>query len=189
MTPHKISSLAQSNNHPDPSLQPITLFVLTNIYATAGKWEGVDNVRSLADSKGLKKDPGWSYIELNNKMEVFYIGNYSHPQCDEIYEKLDELLGKMKILGYVPDYSFVLQDVEEDEKQHILTSHNERLAIVYGILNTPPKTTNRIFKNLREPDVIKVLFLVKAMQLVLTEGFIFLSPAEAKRISTFVSQS
>ncbi|GJS42670.1 pentatricopeptide repeat-containing protein [Tanacetum coccineum] len=123
--------------------------LISNIYATAGKWEGVDNVRSLADSKGLKKNPGWSYIELNNKMEVFYTGNYSHPQCDEIYEKLDELLGKMKILGYVPDYSFVLQDVEEDEKQHILTSHNERLAIAYGILNTPPKTTIRVFKNLR----------------------------------------
>ncbi|GJT04296.1 pentatricopeptide repeat-containing protein [Tanacetum coccineum] len=118
--------------------------LISNIYATAGKWEGVDNVRSLADSKGLKKNPGWSYIELNNKMEVFYIGNYSHPQCDKIYEKLDELLGKMKILGYVSDYSFVLQDVEEDEKQHILTSHNERLEIVSGILNTPPKTTIRI---------------------------------------------
>ncbi|KAM0051444.1 putative tetratricopeptide-like helical domain superfamily, DYW domain-containing protein [Helianthus debilis subsp. tardiflorus] len=123
--------------------------LLSNIYANAGKWDGVNTVRSLATSKGLKKTPGWSSIELNNKMEVFYTGNQSHPQCDQIYEELETLTTKMKILGYIPDYSFVLQDVEEDEKQHILTSHSERLAIAYGIINTPERTPIRIFKNLR----------------------------------------
>ncbi|KAJ0621968.1 putative tetratricopeptide-like helical domain superfamily, DYW domain-containing protein [Helianthus annuus] len=123
--------------------------LLSNIYANAGKWDGVNTVRSLATSKGLKKTPGWSSIELNNKMEVFYTGNQSHPQCDQIYEELETLTTKMKILGYIPDYSFVLQDVEEDEKQHILTSHSERLAIAYGIINTPGRTPIRIFKNLR----------------------------------------
>ncbi|XP_024992845.1 pentatricopeptide repeat-containing protein At4g33990 [Cynara cardunculus var. scolymus] len=123
--------------------------LLSNIYANAGKWEGVNRVRSLANSKGLKKTPGWSSIELNNKMEVFYTGNQSHPQCDLIYEELENLTAKMTILGYIPDYSFVLQDVEEDEKQHILTSHSERLAIAFGIINTPSKTPIRIFKNLR----------------------------------------
>ncbi|MBA0649374.1 hypothetical protein Goklo_016944 [Gossypium klotzschianum] len=49
---------------------------------------------------------------------------------------------------YVPDYSFVLQDVEEDEEEHILMSHSERLAIAFGIISTPPKTPIRIFKNL-----------------------------------------
>ncbi|XP_076922189.1 pentatricopeptide repeat-containing protein At4g33990-like [Bidens hawaiensis] len=123
--------------------------LLSNIYANAGKWDGVNTVRSLANSKGLKKTPGWSSIELNNKMEVFYTGNQSHPQCDLIYQELENLTAKMKILGYIPDYSFVLQDVEEDEKQHILTSHSERLAIAYGIINTPARTPIRIFKNLR----------------------------------------
>nr|XP_043628966.1 pentatricopeptide repeat-containing protein At4g33990 [Erigeron canadensis] len=123
--------------------------LLSNIYANAGKWEGVNSVRALANSRGLKKTPGWSNIELNNNVEVFYAGNYSHPQCDQIYEELDKLMAKMKILGYNPDYSCVLQDVEEDEKQHILTYHSERLAIAYGIINTPPRTPIRIFKNLR----------------------------------------
>ncbi|XP_071736815.1 pentatricopeptide repeat-containing protein At4g33990 [Rutidosis leptorrhynchoides] len=123
--------------------------LLSNIYANAGKWDGVNKVRSLANSKGLKKTPGWSSVELNNKVEVFYTGNQTHPQCDEIYEELNNLMQKMKILGYVPDYSFVLQDVEEDEKLHILNSHSERLAIAYGIINTPARTSLRIFKNLR----------------------------------------
>lgn len=97
----------------------------------------------------MKKTPGWSSIELNNQIEVFYTGNQSHPQCDEIYKELGILTAKMKTLGYTPDYTFVLQDVEDDEKEQILTSHSERLAIAYGILNTPPKSPLRIYKNLR----------------------------------------
>ncbi|KAF8392636.1 hypothetical protein HHK36_022985 [Tetracentron sinense] len=123
--------------------------LLSNIYANVGKWEGVDKVRLLATDRGLKKTPGWSSIEVNNKVDVFYTGNRSHPQCEEIYKELGVLLAKMKSLGYVPDYSFVLQDVEEDEKEDILTSHSERLAIAFGIISTLPKTPLRIFKNLR----------------------------------------
>ncbi|CAK9159030.1 unnamed protein product [Ilex paraguariensis] len=123
--------------------------LLSNIYANVGKWEGVNEVRSFARGRGLKKTPGWSSIELNNRIEVFYTGNQSHPQHEAIYMELEILTAKIKSLGYIPDYSFVLQDVEEDEKEHILTSHSERLAIAYGIISTPPKSPIRIFKNLR----------------------------------------
>ncbi|GLU09255.1 hypothetical protein SLE2022_261250 [Rubroshorea leprosula] len=123
--------------------------LLSNIYANAGKWERVGKVRSLARDRGLKKTPGWSSIEVNNKVEVFYTGNQTHPKCEEIYTELRSLTDKMKILGYIPDYSFVLQDVEEDEKEVILMSHSERLAMAFGIISTPPKSPIRIFKNLR----------------------------------------
>ncbi|KAK6253536.1 hypothetical protein QUC31_015256 [Theobroma cacao] len=123
--------------------------LLSNIYANIGKWEGVDKVRAVARDKGLRKTPGWSSIEVSNKVDVFYTGNRSHPKCEEIFKELRSLTAKMKSLGYVPDYSFVLQDVEEDEKEHILMSHSERLAIAYGIISSPPKSPIRIFKNLR----------------------------------------
>ncbi|OMO63223.1 hypothetical protein COLO4_32647 [Corchorus olitorius] len=123
--------------------------LLSNMYANTGKWEGVDKVRALARDRGLRKTPGWSSIEVNNKVDVFYTGNRSHPSSEEIYKELRNLTDKMKSLGYTPDYSFVLQDVEEDEKEHILMSHSERLAIAFGIISTPPKTPIRIFKNLR----------------------------------------
>lgn len=123
--------------------------LMSNIYANVGKWEGVKNIRSLARGKGLVKTPGWSSIEVNNKVNVFYTATESHPQLDEIYEELNTLLTKMKALGYIPDFSFVLQDVEDDEKEQILTSHSERLAIAFGILNMPSKSPICIFKNLR----------------------------------------
>ncbi|GAB2272599.1 hypothetical protein Dimus_007421 [Dionaea muscipula] len=123
--------------------------LLSNMYANEGKWEGVDEVRSLARDKGLKKTPGWSSVEVNKTVEVFYTGNKSHPKCEDIYKELGVLTAKMKSFGYIPDFSFVLQDVEEDEKEHILISHSERLAIAYALISTAPKSTIRIFKNLR----------------------------------------
>ncbi|XP_020205228.2 pentatricopeptide repeat-containing protein At4g33990 [Cajanus cajan] len=123
--------------------------LMSNIYANVGKWEGVVKVRSLVRDRGLRKTPGWSSVVVGNVVEVFYAGNQTHPQCTEIYKELRVLNAKMKSLGYVPDYSFVLQDVEDDEKEQILTSHSERLAIAFGIISTPPKSPIRIFKNLR----------------------------------------
>nr|AYM00795.1 pentatricopeptide repeat protein [Salvia miltiorrhiza] len=122
--------------------------LLSNLYANFGRWEGVNEVRSLARDRGLWKTPGWSSIELNSRVEVFYSGNQSHPQYGEILKELGMLNAKIKSLGYIPDTSFVLQDVEADEKENILPNHSERLAIVFGILNTPPKTCIRIYKNL-----------------------------------------
>lgn len=123
--------------------------LLSNVYANFGRWEGVDSVRSLVRDRGLRKIPGWSSTELDNIVEVFYTGGQSHPQSAEIYQELALLTAKVKHLGYTPDYSFVLQDVEDDEKEHILTSHSERLAIVYAILHTPHRSTIRVYKNLR----------------------------------------
>lgn len=123
--------------------------LLSNIYANVGRWEGVKVVRSLARDRGLKKIPGWSSIEVDGKVDVFYMGNWSHPRSDEIYSQLRELTAKIKSMGYVPDHRDVLQDVEDDEKDDILASHGERLAIAFGVISTPPKTTLQIFKNLR----------------------------------------
>jgi len=68
---------------------------------------------------------------------------------EEMYRELTALQAKLKMIGYVPDHRFVLQDVEDDEKEHILMSHSERLAIAFALIATPAKTTIRIFKNLR----------------------------------------
>ncbi|PRQ23103.1 putative tetratricopeptide-like helical domain, DYW domain-containing protein [Rosa chinensis] len=148
--------------------------LLSNIYATTGKWEGVDKVRSMARNRRLRKTPGWSSIQINNKVDVFYTGNQTHPLCEQIYQKLRELTEKMKSLGYVPDFSFVLQDVEDDEKEHILMSHSERLAIAFGIISTPPKTPIRIFKNLRVcgdcHNVTKLISVITEREIIVRDS-------------------
>lgn len=62
---------------------------------------------------------------------------------------LDHLAGQMKKFGYVPDKNFVLHDVEDEEKEHILCYHSEKLAIAFGLISTSPGTPIRIIKNLR----------------------------------------
>jgi hypothetical protein len=97
--------------------------------------------------KGVKKTRGCTLIEINNKVHSFFVGDRTHPQYENIYTMLEILDGQMKEAGYVLDINFVLYDVEE-VKEHMLNTHNEKLAIAFGILNTKAGTCIRITKNL-----------------------------------------
>ena len=44
---------------------------------------------------------------------------------------------------------FLCHDVSEEEKEHNLTTHSEKLAIAFGLLNTAPGVVLRVTKNLR----------------------------------------
>ncbi|KAJ4950553.1 hypothetical protein NE237_027385 [Protea cynaroides] len=123
--------------------------LLSNIYAKAGRWNDVTTVRSLMKSRGIKKLPGCSNVELDDQVHTFLAGDFSHPQSKEIYAELDVLLGKMKEAGYVPETDSALHDVEEEDKEGHLIVHSEKLAIVFAIINTKLGTPIRITKNLR----------------------------------------
>ncbi|OAY65777.1 Pentatricopeptide repeat-containing protein [Ananas comosus] len=124
--------------------------VLSNIYAEAGRWGDVARVRRMMKDRGLKKTPGWSTVELGGVVHEFVAGESDHPQIEEIYKMWDELVEEMTRRGYVPDTSAVLLDMEEgEEKEKVLFRHSEKLAVVYGLMNTPPGTPVRVMKNLR----------------------------------------
>lgn len=46
---------------------------------------------------------------------------------------LNTLVRKMEEAGYVPNTNFVLQDMEDEHKEHILYHHSEKLAIAFGL--------------------------------------------------------
>ncbi|XP_068646727.1 pentatricopeptide repeat-containing protein At1g20230 [Aristolochia californica] len=123
--------------------------LLSNIYASKRMWDGVNRVRERMKHIGLKKDPGCSWIELKNKVHTLLAGDKSHPQMTQILERLKRLSLEMHKSGYFPDTHFVLQDVEEQEKEHILCGHSEKLAVGLALLNTPPGFPLRVIKNLR----------------------------------------
>eukprot|EP01018_Ginkgo_biloba_P005712 Gb_21247 [translate_table: standard] len=122
--------------------------LLSNIYAAAGRWDDIEKVRKMMKDRRIKKKPGCSWIEVNNQVCAFLAGDRSHPQTRKIYAKLDILLGQMKAAGYVPNTRFVLNDVEEEQKERILCYHSEKLAIVFGLINISSSTTIRFIKNL-----------------------------------------
>ncbi|XP_057869692.1 pentatricopeptide repeat-containing protein At3g26782, mitochondrial-like [Cryptomeria japonica] len=123
--------------------------LLSNIYAELGSWGSFQKVRNLMKDRGIKKNPGCSWIEVHKMVHVFCVGDRSHPQTEEIYAKLEKLSWEMKAAGYNTDTGYALNDVEEEEKELLLCHHSEKLAIAFGLLNTFPGTTIRIVKNLR----------------------------------------
>ncbi|KAL4561479.1 hypothetical protein LXL04_033645 [Taraxacum kok-saghyz] len=123
--------------------------LVSNIYASLGKWEEVKNVRKLIKVKGFKKIAGRSWLEIDKKVYVFSSGDKWFEQYEEV-RKLLEVLGDLIAKeGYIGNLRSVVQDVGEDEKREILCGHSERLAIAFGLLNTKPGTRLQIMKNLR----------------------------------------
>ncbi|GAU51177.1 hypothetical protein TSUD_181870 [Trifolium subterraneum] len=57
--------------------------------------------------------------------------------------------GRLKEIGYSLDVKLVMQDVEEEQREVLISHHSEKLALVFGIINTSQKTPIRIMKNLR----------------------------------------
>ena len=79
---------------------------------------------------------------------MFVAGDKSHPQTENIYAMVERLSGQMKAAGYVPDTNFVLHDVEQEQKEHSLFHHSEKLAIDFSLIGTHPNTPIIFFKNL-----------------------------------------
>ncbi|XP_044504951.1 pentatricopeptide repeat-containing protein At2g29760, chloroplastic [Mangifera indica] len=126
------------------------LVLLSNIYAKTGKWDNVSELRKRMRVSGLKKEPGSSSVEINGVIHKFLAADNSHPLGKEIYSKLDEIMTRLKSLGYVPNKSHLLQLVEEEEVQEqALNLHSEKLAIAFGLISVKPSQPIRIVKNLR----------------------------------------
>ncbi|KAG8364020.1 hypothetical protein BUALT_Bualt19G0082800 [Buddleja alternifolia] len=123
--------------------------LLSNMYAAAGKWKEVDRIRELMKTRGVMKTSGMSWLEHDRKMHVFMVGDHSHERSVDIYRKLGELKRKMKCLGYVADKSNVLRDVEDEEKEEMVGTHSEKLAVAFGLIVSEPRSVIRVVKNLR----------------------------------------
>lgn len=132
----------------DPN-DPAAYILLSNLHASMGQWQEVMEIRKNMKEKKLVKEGGYSWIETANQVHKFFVGDTSHPQAHAIYEELDQLIVKIKELGYVPNTEFVLHDVEEDRKERYLLQHSEKLAVAFGLINTYRSKPIRIFKNLR----------------------------------------
>ncbi|KAJ1686908.1 hypothetical protein LUZ63_018298 [Rhynchospora breviuscula] len=123
--------------------------LLSNIYASNSRWHDVDHVRTTMQCNDVRKIPGFSYIEINGTMHKFIKGDRSHPRWKEISNALHDISVRIRALGYVPEVQNVLHDIGEEEKQHELYLHSEKLAIAFGLISTDPGVELRVIKNLR----------------------------------------
>ncbi|XP_057494916.1 putative pentatricopeptide repeat-containing protein At1g68930 [Actinidia eriantha] len=132
----------------DP-VNPASYVLLSSIYAAKGKWDEVAQLRRAMRARGIRKEPGCSWIKYKSKVYIFSADDRSSPYSDQIYSELEKLYCKMIEEGYVPDISSVLHDVEQSEKIKMLNHHSEKLAIAFGLIFIPSGLPIRVVKNLR----------------------------------------
>ncbi|XP_023551747.1 pentatricopeptide repeat-containing protein At3g24000, mitochondrial isoform X1 [Cucurbita pepo subsp. pepo] len=121
----------------------------SNVFATIGRWKDVEDVRGQMGARKIQKKPAHSWVKWKGNISIFGMGDQTHSQTDQINDKLLELMKMVREAGYVPDTSYSLQDTDEEQKEHNMWNHSERIALAFGLINVPEGTTVRIFKNLR----------------------------------------
>lgn len=126
----------------------VNYVLLSNMYASGGKWEDVAKARKAMRNAAVKKEAGCSWVTMKDEVHVFVAGDNSHPEKDLIYEKLKELNRKMRDAGYVPETKFALYDLELENKEELLSYHSEKLAVAFA-LTRQSGLPIRIMKNLR----------------------------------------
>ncbi|WCJ34136.1 Pentatricopeptide repeat (PPR) superfamily protein [Euphorbia peplus] len=123
--------------------------LLSNVYAITNKWENVESMRQKMKERGVKKNPGYTLIEIDGKVHKFTIGDKTHLEIEKIERMWEEILRKIKPVGYTGSGSDTLFDIDQEEKENALYRHSEKLAIAYGIMSTKEHSTIQIVKNLR----------------------------------------
>lgn len=85
--------------------------LISNLHAAFGEWEKAEQMRKMMEENGVKKDAGWSWIEICSEVHAFTARDRSHPRTEAIYNQLDELIKELKEDGYPPDLSFAIYDL------------------------------------------------------------------------------
>ncbi|XP_074585276.1 pentatricopeptide repeat-containing protein At3g22150, chloroplastic [Curcuma longa] len=74
--------------------------LLSNVYASDRNWDSADKVRKDMRERGMRKEPGSSWIEVADSLHRFMSKDQMHPKNDQIYGMLQGLDLEMKSPGY-----------------------------------------------------------------------------------------
>lgn len=83
---------------------------LLKLCASNGKWKEAAKLRTQMKDRGLKKQPGCSWIEVGNRVHVFLVGDESHYETEVIHSLLRNLHLKMKRTGCAPTDNFAMEE-------------------------------------------------------------------------------
>ncbi|KAL5728592.1 hypothetical protein ACHQM5_001661 [Ranunculus cassubicifolius] len=62
--------------------------LLSNLYALDHKWGDIIELRGVMREKGVRKEPGCSWIKLNGVVHEFLVASSSHPEIQSIHSAL-----------------------------------------------------------------------------------------------------
>ncbi|XP_068657270.1 pentatricopeptide repeat-containing protein At1g08070, chloroplastic-like [Aristolochia californica] len=146
---------------------------LAYVYALMGRLDDAAKCRLKMRENKVTSTPGCSWIEVNNTVHEFFRGDRSHPETDKIYSKIRELGLEMKLAGYTPNTDLVSHSIDDEEKEDVLSTHSEKLAIAFGLISTNEGTTIRVVKNLRVctdcHEAVKVISRIVRREIILRD--------------------
>lgn len=90
-----------------------TYVLLSNIYASSGKWKESTKVRESMRESGIEKEPGCSTIEVDNQIHEFLVGDITHPHKETIYQRLQELNRILRFKENEPEIIAGLLDMND----------------------------------------------------------------------------
>lgn len=73
-----------------------THILLSNLYASVGRWDDAADIRKKIRTSMLEKDPGLSWIDIKCVVHVFSADDDSHQQIDDCQNELFRLQGNLK---------------------------------------------------------------------------------------------
>lgn len=76
--------------------------LLSKVYAANGRWDEAAKVRLLARTKGLRKVPGQSWIEVKKKVHSFSAGRDFDSNLEKLYLILEDLKLQMVMESFAP---------------------------------------------------------------------------------------
>ncbi|XAR53487.1 hypothetical protein NMG60_11022060 [Bertholletia excelsa] len=88
------------------------LVMLSNIYAKAKMWNETAKIRRSMKERALKKDPGYSWIELRSNVYSFSSMHDLNSGCSSMHEILNGLTAQLFDTGYFPATDFSLHSEE-----------------------------------------------------------------------------
>ncbi|KAL8152231.1 hypothetical protein V2J09_009991 [Rumex salicifolius] len=89
--------------------------LLSNMYAELRSWGNVTNMRNLMRQRGVVKQPGCSWIEVQNSIHVFFVKDKRHRHIQDVYYILRMLTGQLKLTEFI----LTATDLEADEEESI----------------------------------------------------------------------
>lgn len=150
--------------------------IMMNLYSMSGRWEDVERMREQMSARGVRIQFGLSWIQINHKVHIFS-EEEPHPDAGNIYSELYQLVSDIKKVGYIPDVKCVYQDMEDVEKEKVLLTHTEKLAITYGLMNMKNSSPIRVIKTTRMCSdchtAAKFMSLVRNREIILKDGVRF----------------
>lgn len=124
--------------------------LLSNLYASVGKWDDLSRLRSKMGEECKGSSPGCSWIEVDGVVHEFLAADRLHPQIEAIRSKLVEVVREVsKKGGYIANTKNVLFDLSDEDREQAIYWHSEKLAVAFGLMSLQEGSSIRIVKNLR----------------------------------------